>query len=319
MAPLDRGPGNGLRLVVTADEPEVRAALHAPLSPRPERPGQEPVSDEVYAALSRPFAYDPTDLRATIDATEETRAWTRQRISFDAAYAGPRMVLYLYLPRNSRPPYQTVIHWPGTAAWDMASIDDYTDYLDFVINNGRAVAWPVYLGTFERGDGRGWPPWESTAFRDNVVAGVKDLRRTVDYLLTREDIDSRAIAFYGLSGGAFYGATALAQENRISLAIMEVGFIRPVAPEVDPVNALPRIKVPTLVMSSELDPRVSPDNSKSFFALLGTDPSDKRHLTERGGHYFPRDQMIKQTLDWLDAHFGVPPRAVGQTSGTPPP
>ena len=321
--PLDRSPGNGLRLAITSDEPAVREVLHAPLSPVPERPTQTAVSEEIYAALSRSFAYDPTDLRATIDATQETHAWTRQRISFDAAYPGPRMVLYLYLPRNSRPPYQTVIHWPGGAAWSMASIDDYSDYLDFGVKNGRAVAWPVYLGTFERGDSRGPPRGaNTTAFRDQFVHSVNDLRRTIDYLETRQDIDSRAIAFYGLSLGAFYGATALAQDNRISLAVMEVLPVAtavPASPEVDPVNALPRITVPTLLMSGELDPFVLLDDARRSFALLGADPSDKRHVIGEGTHYMPRDQMIRETLEWLDKHFGPPPRDLSQTSPARPP
>jgi dienelactone hydrolase len=321
-APLDRGPGNGLRLAITSDEPATRAALRAPLAPVPAISAQEPVSDEIYAAYGELFAYEPTDLRAAIDATQETHAWTRQRISFDAAYPGPRMVLYLYLPHNSRPPYQTVIHWPGAAAWSMASIDDYTEYLDFVVKNGRAVAWPVYLGTFERGDGHGPPTGatNATARRDQMVAGAKDLRRTVDYLLTRQDIDSRALAFYGLSIGAHYGASALAQDNRISLAVMEVLPLgRGLSPAVDPVNALPRIHVPTLLMSGELDPYITPDDARRSFALLGADASDKKHVWGQGTHFIPRDLMIRETLEWLDKYFGPPPRDLSQTYETRPP
>ena len=107
----------------------------------------------MYSAYGRVFAYDSAaPLNASIDAEQSTRLWTRQRIVFDAAYGGERMVLYLYLPSTGVPPYQTVIYWPGAAAAVLGSIDEYSRYMDFVVKSGRAVAFPIYKGTFERGD-----------------------------------------------------------------------------------------------------------------------------------------------------------------------
>ena len=230
----------------------------------------------------------------------------RERISFDAAYGNERMVLYLYLPTTSEPPYQTVIYWPGSTAVALESIDEYSKYLDFIVKNGRAVAFPVYKGTFERGDRSLLPSLDSTAYGDNVVAGVKDLRRSIDYLETRPDIDRNAIAYFGHSWGALNGATALAQEPRIQTAILYVGFLSPVPmnPEVDPVNALPRVKIPALMFSGEYDSVVPIEVANRYFDLIGT--TDKKHVIEPGGHFIPRDVLIRETLDWLDARLGAP-------------
>ena len=75
-------------------------------------------------------------------------------------------------------------------------------------------------------------------------------------------------------------------------------------PEVDPVNALPRIDVPVLMFSGEFDSMVPVENARRYFDLIGVPPSDKRHIVAIGGHFIPRDLLIRETLDWLDQHLG---------------
>ena len=309
--PLDRSPSNGLRLAATHDEPAVAARARAALPPlpAPPRPEQQPVSDEVYAAYSRVFAYDAAaQLNASIDAEQSTRLWTRQRIVFDAAYGGERMVLYLYLPSTGVPPYQTVIYWPGAAARFLGSIDEYSTYMDFVVKSGRAVAFPVYKGTFERGAPTPFPARDTPAYRDNTIQAVNDLRRSIDYLASRSDIDQHAIAYFGHSWGGSDGVVALAQEPRFATAVIYVGFLPrlPMQPEVEPVNALPRVRLPVLMMSSEFDGAVPLENARRYFELIGTPAAAKKHVISSGGHFVPRDVLIRETLDWLDMQLASP-------------
>ena len=79
---------------------------------------------------------------------------------------------------------------------------------------------------------------------------------------------------------------------------------RSATPEVDPVNALPRVRQPTLVLSGEFDPMVPLANARRYFALLGAPAADKRHVIAIGGHFIPRDLLIRETLDWLDTRLG---------------
>jgi pimeloyl-ACP methyl ester carboxylesterase len=77
-------------------------------------------------------------------------------------------------------------------------------------------------------------------------------------------------------------------------------------PEVDPVNALPRIDIPVLMFSGEFASVVPIESAKRYFDLLGTPDVDKRHELAPGGHCVPRDLLIRETLDWRDARLAVP-------------
>jgi predicted esterase len=319
--PLDRSPGNGFRLAITHDDPAVRTLAETPMLAGPNgRPDGEPVAAETYAAYSAMFAYDKTPLNATIEAEEETRLWTRQRITLDAAYRHERVVLYLYLPADRSPPFQTVLYWPTSIAYLVGSIDDYAPDFDFIVKSGRALAFPVYAGTFERRNDRGPPfaPVGQVAYRDNVIEGVNDLRRSIDYLETRSDIDARALAYFGYSQGAVNAPIALAQEPRLRAGIAYVGFV-PVPPpgitmepSANPLHALPRVDVPLLLLSGEFDSTASLENARRYYELIGTAEPNKRHVITPGGHFVPRDVLIRESLDWLDGYLGPPPIA---TSG----
>ncbi|GLC27780.1 bifunctional serine/threonine-protein kinase/formylglycine-generating enzyme family protein [Roseisolibacter agri] len=310
--PEDRSPTNGFRLAITHDAPAVAARLRAPIRARTtvsvDAKGQ-PVSDAVFAAYGRLFDYRRGPLNASVERIDRTRLWTRERVRFDAGYGGERMLLHLYLPTTGAPPYQTVVYWPG---WDTFALDDVDLYfakqLDFIVKSGRAVAFPIYEGIFDRkvGDVRRRPDFDTAEYRDNAIDAVKDLRRSIDYLDTRSDVDARRIAFFGYSWGGVNGPLALAHEPRLRTAVIEVALLPPMSaiPEVDPINALPRVRQPTLVLSGEFDPMVPVANARRYFALIGARAADKRHVLAIGGHFIPRDLLIRETLDWLDAHLG---------------
>ncbi len=312
-SPLDRSAGNGLRVAITRDDPTTTEQVRAPLTSRttasPELQRQ-PVSDDVYAAYSRAFHYDSTPLGAVVAGRDNTHVWVRERIRLDAAYGAEQMLLHLYLPTTGAPPYQTVVYWPG---WDTFGLDDVDEYfakqLDFVLKSGRAVAFPVYKGIFERrvGNMRVRPEFDTAAYRDNTIDTVKDMRRAIDYLETRGDIDHKALAFFGYSWGGVNGPTALAQEPRFRAAVIDIGLLPPMAsiPEVDPVNALPHVHIPVLMLSGEFDAMVPVANARRYFELLGTPAADKRHVIAVGGHFIPRAVVIRETIDWLDQQLGA--------------
>ena len=310
--PEDRSPGNGIRLATTHDEPAVAARLRTPMASRTTASPvarQAPVSDAIYDAYSRVFDYDRGPLTPSIEAVDTTRVWIRERIRFDAGYGNERMLLHLYLPTAVTPPYQTVVFFPG---WDTFWLDDIDGYLakqvDFIVKSGRAVAFPIYHGTFERrvANVRARPAFGTAEYRDNAIYTVKDFRRTLDYLETRRDIDRDAIGFFGYSWGGVNGPVVLAQEPRVRVGIIQIGLLPPMAatPEVDPVNALPRVRVPMLLFSGEFDPMVPAENARRYFELIGAPAGRKRQVMAVGGHFIPRDLLIRETLGWLDKYLG---------------
>ena len=59
--------------------------------------------------------------------------------------------------------------------------------------------------------------------RDAWIQTVRDLRRSVDYLCSRTDIDASRIGFLGFSQGAMVGGTFIGVEPRIKAACLAVG------------------------------------------------------------------------------------------------
>ncbi len=41
-----------------------------------------------------------------------------------------------------------------------------------------------------------------------------------------------------------------------------------------------------------------------MFRALGAPPGLKRQVVYEAGHFVPRDQLIKETIDWYDRHLG---------------
>lgn len=312
--PEDRSPGNGIRLALLEDDAAVAARLRAPIVARTSATTVEPqpVSDDVYAAYGRIFDYGQRPLNASIEGVERTRLWTRERVQLDAGYGSERLPVHLYLPTTGSPPYQVVVYWPGWDTFWLSNVDEYAArQIDFIVKSGRALAFPVYKGTFERRlpEARR-PPFDTVQYRDNTIDTVKELRRTLDYLETRSEIDRQAIGFFGYSWGGVNGPTAMAQEPRIKVGVIDIGFLPKMSstPEVDPVNALPRVRQPTLLLSGEFDSMIPVENARRYFSLIGTPPADTRHAIAIGGHFIPREVLIRESLDWLDRYLGSPRR-----------
>jgi formylglycine-generating enzyme required for sulfatase activity/dienelactone hydrolase len=315
---MDRSATNGLRLAVYPDRPAVPEAAFAPqrVSALPDSLAQRPVSVAVFQVYKEQFSYDPTPLNARMEARETSPGgWIREKISFDAAYGGERVLAYLFLPANAVPPFQTVIYFPGGAsAWmrsseDLESYYEFSMFLSFLVRNGRAVVYPVYKGTFERGSpalASVCDRAESHACTEYTVQVVKDFRRTIDYLQTRPDVDGGRLAYYGMSWGGVMGAVIQAVERRLRASILLAGGLGGgLRPEVEPVNYVTRVRTPTLMLNGRYDNILGLEQSvKPLFRLLGTPAADKRLILYDTDHIPPRTEYVKETLAWLDKYLG---------------
>jgi len=175
------------------------------------------------------------------------------------------------------------------------------------------VVYPVYKGTFERRDGIPGSTHflyaESHEFKDYVVKIVKDFKRVIDYLETRPDLDTRKLAYYGFSWGGILGSLIPAVEERIKISIINAGglemYERKTKPEVDHINYVSRVTIPTLMLHGRFDTNVSYDKAaRPMFDLLGTQEKDKKLIVYETDHIIPRKELIKESLDWLDRYFG---------------
>jgi dienelactone hydrolase len=268
---------------------------------------EKPVVDEIFRVYQSLYAYERSDLKPRIESAEESEHWRKERISFDAAYSGERVVAYLFTPKNANPPYQTVVYFPTSMALMTTSIDAAEMlFVDFLMQSGRAVMYPIYKGTYERrltGDA----PQSLQLERELMLSWSKDLGRSIDYLQTRSDIDATKLAFYGFSLGARYGPLLTALEPRLKVSVLLAGgFVTTkLAPEVDPMNFAPRARIPVLMLNGRDDfLRPVEISQVPMFRLLGAPSKDKRHVLYDSGHIPPRIPVIKETLEWLDRYLG---------------
>jgi dienelactone hydrolase len=309
--PFDRSATNGFRLVKYLTDENLAIARRPIARLFRDFTKERPVSDQVFAAYRRMYDYDRTKLNAVVDtAREETDDWIREKVSFDAAYNGERMSAYLYLPKHSTPPYQVVVIFPGSNAIHERSSSKgiTTRSFDFVVKSGRVVVHPIYKSTYERQDSlHSDYADQSNFYKDHVIAWAKDLRRTIDYLETRPDIDTAKVAYYGLSWGGYLGGLMPAIEPRFKAVVLLVAGLtfQQGQPEVEPINFLPRITIPVLMLNGQYDHYFPVETSqRPMFRLLGTPAEKKRQVISEGGHFVPRAQLVKETLDWLDRYLG---------------
>ena len=76
-------------------------------------------------------------------------------------------------------------------------------------------------------------------------------------------------------------------------------------PEADPINFLPHIKVPVIMLNGKYDDLFPIETSqKPFFRLLGTPSDNKKYYVYERGHAVPRTQLITETLNWFDKYLG---------------
>jgi dienelactone hydrolase len=302
-APLDRQPTYGFRCVKYIKAPQ--AALNAIDQRARDFTQEKPVGDQVFEVIRRMYAYDRRPLKEAVEAVEDDSQWRKETVSFDAGYGSERMRAYLYLPKNAAPPFQTVIHFPsGGARLAQSSRQLPLRFLDFMIRSGRAVLYPIYLGTFERHTAVESGP---NAERDLTIAWSKELGRSIDYLETRRDIDSGRIAYYGFSVGAVVGPILTALEPRFKASILLGGGVVDVTqpPEIEPINFAPRVHVPTLMVSGRQDfARPVETLQRPLFNLLGPPPDQKRLALFEGGHIPRLQDIIREMLDWLDRYLG---------------
>ena len=315
-APFDRSETNGFRLVKYLDDkPPTEAFTRAIEPPSLDLSKQKPVSDEVFQVYRDLYSYDAEPLDSLVESVDTSAAhWVKEKVSFRATYGNERVTAYLFVPKKGRPPYQTVVYFPGADTIQEASSDTLpTTSIDFLVLSGRAVLYPIYKGTYERNSGRTftqyWPSM-SRVYRDLMIQSVNDVQRSVDYLHTRQDIQKHALIFNGWSWGAAVATRLLAVDSRFKVGVLMAGGFNSqrTLPEVDAINFAPRVIIPILMINGESD-FIFPVESaqKLLLSRLGTPAEHKRHSVLPGGHdVMPqlRSRVVREVLDWLDRYVG---------------
>jgi hypothetical protein len=303
--PLDRSPSNGFRTALYEGSP--KDALQQPIDVFGRFTTPTPVNDEVFETYRRFYSYEKTELAAKVEAVDDTPLyWREEKVTFNAAYGGERVMAYLLIPRNAAPPYQTVIYFASGVARMSRSrdqMDSELAFVDFLPRIGRAVLFLVYKGTYERHIGR--PATAPFWTRDLIIAWSRDFSRAIDYLQTRDDVDGRRLGYFSFSNPVMPVLSAI--DGRIAAgAHIGAGLNGELPAEFNPVNFAPRMKEPTLLVAGRYD-FISPveRSQEPLLRLLGTPDEHKRLALFDTGHVVhPGPAMIKEVLNWFDRYLG---------------
>jgi predicted esterase len=301
MPPFNRDAVNGVRLASLTDTRQARAALGRPIERNEPYSPAKPASDEVFEVLLRNYEYSRAPLNATVEETTQIADGSRQRISFDSG-DGQRTELLLYLPDKPAARHKTILYWPSSLAVILPTLDEYRPQLQFMLRSGWAVALPIFEGTFHRMDLNA-PGLSGIEQRDLRFRRIREMRRTIDYLETRPDVDTESLAFYGYSWGANVGPIALSAEPRLKVGILnQAGLYQYSHYDVQAEHYLPRVQQPVLQFNGRFDMVFPYDTSaKPFFDLLGAEHT--KHVLEPTGHFVRNSVIIGESLAWLDEHL----------------
>jgi predicted esterase len=269
----------------------------------------KPVSDQVFSAYRAMYAYPDRPLNAKAGETvEETADWKKEKITFDDAYDHERMTAYLYLPKHIQAPYETVVFFPSARvqALTNSNVLGDTKFFDYIVQSGRAVMYPIYEGTYERKKLELWP-----ITLQLMTEQASDLRRSVEYLRTRSDINSNKLAFVGVSMGSAEGVvfTTLLQDKFRTVVLLDGGYFPWTMPAgTDQAEFAPRLKLPVLMVNGRYDFSFPLHTAQEpLFSMLGTPAGEKEHLVLETPHDVTvrRPQLVKNVLAWLDKYLGA--------------
>src|SRR5262249_53050714 len=114
--PFDRSSQNGFRCIRSSGPVDEKVLASVQRVFR-DYSKEEPASEENFQIFKRLYSYDRTELRPKTETRDESAPeWIKEKVSIDAAYGGERLPLYIFLPKNASPPYQTVVYCPGANA-----------------------------------------------------------------------------------------------------------------------------------------------------------------------------------------------------------
>ncbi len=311
LTPFDRSALNGFRCVSNSG-PVPEEARAPRVMVRRDFSATRPVDDAAFKIYRDMYAYDRTPLDATSQAVPDPSVdWTREKVTFNAAYGGERMSAYLFLPKHTKPPFQAVVFFPSARVNFLTSSADLGDmsFVDYVIKSGRAVIYPVYQRLYERRAAVVTLPGP-TLQRQVLVDWRKDVGRSIDYLETRDDIDKTRIAYLGVSQGSAYGVVLTALEDRFkAVVLLDGGLFQQTSglAGLDQVDFAPRLTKPVLMVNGRYDATFPYDSAQlPFFRMLGTAAADKRHVVFDTPHdvRLRRTDLVREVLEWYDKYLG---------------
>ena len=167
------------------------------------------------------YAYDKDILlKDSLNLLKDTTDFKLYHVTYNSVHQ-KKVTGLLSLPKNRNSPLPVVILMHGLG--DNKNVDYVSYGNDLFLKNGYAV---LRIDFSEHGERKGdvydfsltgkYKHWS----RDIIGQTVFDLRRAVDFIETRKELDAQRIGYYGISLGGITGTVFCGMDDRIKVPIL---------------------------------------------------------------------------------------------------
>jgi len=310
LSPFDRSVGNGFRVAKSSsiNNSDISDNMVINFNNR-DILLDDDVSDEVFSIYKKQFSYEPFDLDSKIDTINKNTSYITYRYQLTPAYKSDEELHgYVIYSNKSKLPLKPIIHFPNAGAIfnesDEGIIDNAIQEYNYLLVEGYAVICPVYYSTSNRKKTiNTWWANESEEYKNTIINIGKDYKRSIDFIFSREEFDSKKLSYMGYSWGSIMSNILLAIDDRVQSAFVCAGGlqVQKSKQEIDPAIFTRRIKIPIMSITGKNDGIFDYENSQiPMQKLLGTPIEDQEIIVlDNVGHKIPRDFMIENHLKWL--------------------
>lgn len=268
----------------------------------------EDMHPQTYGLLKSIYAYDQTyPLNARVVGTVAHNNVVFEKIVFDSFHNG-KVPGLLALPSQGQGPFPTVLLLHGVTGNKKWWLDDDFTHggevsaalleqgyavlaLDAQYHGERAV-YNDYLDAGEMVFQKGW----GVRYANMLTQSVVDYRRAIDYLSTRNEIDSSRIGLLGYSMGGHMAFILGAVEERIKATVACVVPHMAQMPMAPAAFARDMGADPLLMMMARKDRFYTTEQAQALFDAVPGDNKSIRFFDS--GHSLPREYATQATK-WL--------------------
>jgi dienelactone hydrolase len=261
----------------------------------------------VHAAL---FSYDATlPLNARTFDRMDSATFVREKLVFDG-WRGARVPGLVAVPKTpvGRRPVIVLVdglggwkeRWWQPTSWNRGKV-----LIDSLLRSGFAVAMVDAPSSGERIFENDFESAETfvrrqAQWRDMGLQNAIEVRRLLDYLATRSDIDTSRVGMLGLSHGGMMTFVLSALEPRVKAAVAGLTPLHNIPDALLPYNYAASIRIPFLMLAGRTDSWYTQAEADRALGMLG---SAAKELTwYEVGHRLP-DDYAGAAARWFRTHL----------------
>lgn len=271
---------------------------------------QQPASDETFDILRDLFTYEASlPLNARVVQRLDSATFRRDKFIIDG-WRGSRVPGLIAFPKNNAARHPLVVlidgiggwkeRWWSSASWNRGRL-----LIDNLLANGYAVAMMDAPASGERVVENDYVTAETfighyPLVRDLTHQVVIEHRRLLDYIATREDVDTARIGALGLSLGGMATFVLGSIEPRIKAGVAGVTPMQRMPAVLWPGHYASRIRIPLLMLAGRSDAYYTQPQTERTHSLLA---SNKKELIWYDvGHRLP-EVYAADAVRWFRAHL----------------